>query len=220
MGAAGERGRAARPDVRRAARDARREAPARGAPRGAVAPRVHLTPEARDAPFVEIRSNSVAGGGGEGSGTGIATKDPANERVACEDVGIIAPGYFVHSSRWCAREPFGAGDFVVRVAEVRDPYLVDAVDVHKIFANEHDPREWRPDRYDWGMRTLLRNERGCTFVDVKDSVRLAGRFARGDREGRSRRARRRVGGSRRARVETSAPGAGVLPGCEVHAPRG
>ena len=161
---------------------------------------VHLTPEARDAPFVEIRSNSVAGGGGEGSGTGIATKDPANERVACEDVGIIAPGYFVHSSRWCAREPFGAGDFVVRVAEVRDPYLVDAVDVHKIFANEHDPREWRPDRYDWGMRTLLRNERGCTFVDVKDSyvslddsLEVIVRDGRGERVGASAVRARREG---------------------------
>ena len=76
---------------------------------------VHLTPEARDAPFVETGSNESAAGGddGEGIGAGFATKDPANERVACEDVGIIAPGYFVHSSRWCAREPFGVGDLVV-----------------------------------------------------------------------------------------------------------
>ncbi len=79
---------------------------------------------------------------------------------------------------------------MVRVAEVRDVHLTDAVDVRKIFANEHDPREWRPDRYDWGMRTLLRNERGCVFVDVKDSydslddsLRVIVRDGRGERVG-------------------------------------
>ena len=147
---------------------------------------VHLTPEDRDARYLAVGAGSNEGSNEDGSnedgsnedgsneygeqtGAGMAMKDLANERAACEDVGIIAPGYFVHSTRWCARPPFGTKDSVVRVAEVRDVHLTDAVDVRKIFTNEHDPREWRPDRYDWGMKTLLRNERGCAFVDVKDS---------------------------------------------------
>ena len=152
----------------------------------------------------------------------MATKDLANERAACEDVGIIAPGYFVHSTRWCARPPFGTGDSVVRVAEVRDVHLTDAVDVRKIFTNEHDPREWRPDRYDWGMRTLLRNERGCAFVDVKDSyVSLDDSLEVIVRDGRGR-TRRRKGGARARRSRVirrwwGDTGADVLPGCEVRA---
>jgi cancer susceptibility candidate protein 1 len=113
---------------------------------------VHLAPDDRDANVLDVK-----------------LKDPGLTAAACVDVGIIAPGYFVHSSRWCDDGRFGLNDVVVRVAEVRDPDLVDQLDVHKIFANEHDPAEWRPDRYDWGMRCLLRNERGCAVVDAKDS---------------------------------------------------
>ena len=221
MGAAGERGRAARPDVRRAARDARREAPARGAPRGAVAPRG--APDARGSRRalcgnkVELgrrrgrrgkRNRDRDEGPGERARRVRGRRDhrPGVLRALEPVVRARAVRGWGFRGQGCGGSRSRLGGCRRRAQDFRQRARPARVATRPVRLGHEDAAAER-------ARVHVRRRQGL--------VRSPGRFAGGDREGRSGRTRRRRGGSLALRgSRRSDPRAGVLPGCEVHAPRG